>query len=139
AETPPHLGGVFFWEGRSTVLRLDLDQLLLAPKASAVACQRTIRTNNAMARNDDGNLISAIGARYGAYCERLFYGPCNFAIASCLACPDILQFAPDVARECAPMQHQRNIEIGGSSCKERIKLLFQHIMRRISPYPDCTM
>ncbi|MNL58342.1 hypothetical protein D3C87_1819700 [compost metagenome] len=37
------------------------------------------------------------------------------------------------------MQYQRNIEIGGSSCKERIKLLFQHIMRRISPYPDCTV
>ena len=46
---------------------LVFDEPALAPQPAAVAGQRAVGSDDAMARDDDPDLVRAIGARHGPY------------------------------------------------------------------------
>jgi hypothetical protein len=75
------------------------EQPTLSLQSTSVACQGSVRTDDAVARHDDGDGIGAIGYTYGAdgFWPVEFRG--ELAIADCAADTDAAQGCPDFPLE----------------------------------------
>lgn len=70
-------------------------QPFLAVNASAITCHRTIAANHAVARNDDGNGVAAVGRANCAAHIDVAQLAGDVAVGYCGAARDLAQFGPD--------------------------------------------
>ena len=76
-----------------------LEQPLLARQAAAVAGQRAVRADDAMAGHDDADRVLAVGQARRAHRLGLADAPRQLGVADGLAAPDLAQRPPDALLE----------------------------------------
>src|SRR5262245_41099180 len=83
---------------------LEIEQQALAPEAAAVAAERSVLGNHAMARHEEIKAIGGVGAGDGADRGGGLEARGNLFIAGGLRVGDALQFAPDPLLEIGAAQ-----------------------------------
>ena len=96
---------------------LEVQQLLLDREAAAEARQRTIRADDAMAGNDDGNGIAAIREAHRARGFRVAEIRGQPAVRRGLAVGNVQQAFPDPALEIGAARIQRQVELARCAAK----------------------
>lgn len=96
---------------------LVLQQPALAPQATAIAGQGTVRTDDAVAGNHDGDLVGSVGAGHGAHRRRRADGPGQPGVALRAAARYLAQRLPDRAGEGRGVQRQGGLEAHWSTAE----------------------
>ena len=80
---------------RQTASLFKLQQQALAPQPATVTGECAVLAYHAMTRNEDADLIHAIGPRHRPLGRTLANAAGEFVVRYCLAVWDALQFRPD--------------------------------------------
>ena len=89
---------------------LRLEQPELAPQAAAVAAEPAVRGDHAVARDDDGDAVGAVGGSDGARRSRRADLPSELRVGARLAEGDAQQRVPHAALERTARVLQRQVE-----------------------------
>src|SRR5512132_47164 len=92
---------------------LEVEQRALVVEPPAVAGQRTVAADDAMARADDGDRVAAVGAADGTRLAGVADAAGDLAVADRLAVGDLQQRLPDALLEgAAAVGTQWQVEVG---------------------------
>src|SRR3954470_10261738 len=94
---------------------LVVEQPLLAPQLAAVADQRAVGADDAVARHEDRDLIGAIGPGDGADGRRAADAIGDLAVAARLAARDLAQRRPHLRRKRRAALDDAGAESGASA------------------------
>src|SRR6266404_7238844 len=118
--------------GRTTELVQPLmrEQPLLALQAAAVAGQRAVRTDDPMARNQDGNGIAAVREPHRPRCIRIADALRQLTVAPGCPVRNFSERTPYALLELGSLQVQRQIEVAAGS-----REVFLELPRRLRQRP----
>lgn len=116
------------------VLPFGFQKFLFSPKPTTIPGQRPVRADNAVAGNDEGDLIGAVGPRDGTDGSRATNGVCNLRIAAGFTCRDHAQLVPNHFGELGPVVSKRCLKLCQRAIKERGQ--FQSDLTRRCRFPN---
>ena len=110
---------------------LKRQKVALAPKSATVSGQFSIRANHAVAGNDDGNAVIAIGAPDGPDGIGLSDAPGDFCVAAHFAVRNTAKLVPYAFLELGPGRLNRQVKLFQITIKVCIQLLLDCLHQRM--------
>ena len=125
-----------------TFCKFQVEQILFGPEASAVAGQVAVAADDAVAGEDDGDGVGAVGIGHSPDGFGESDGGGQFTVGHCLSVGDVGELLPDALLEVGAGQQEGDVEVrrrtSGRICPHSSNCALRMVLSRCSTLPGCS-